>query len=136
MFTVERTKALRDKFGLSQFDFAQVIGADVRSVVRWEAGASQPSGSAKEIMIALEIGISKESMRENLVKLVTDASAIGGLAVGGLTVGGLGFLLLTLFEAALNAKNPPSMKAKNASKKAHDRVRSPRDRGMGRGLRM
>jgi len=126
MFTVERTKALRDKFGLSQFDFAQVIGADVRSVVRWEAGASQPSGSAKEIMIALEIGISKESMRENLVKLVTDASAIGGL----------GFLLLTLFEAALNAKNPPSMKATNASKKAHDRVRSPRDRGMGRGLRM
>jgi len=95
MFTAERAKALRDKFGLSQFDFAQVIGADVRSVARWETGASRPNGSANEIMIALEIGLSKDLIKDNLVKLVTDVSTIGGLA----------FLLLSLFEGALNAKN-------------------------------
>lgn len=48
---------LREKLGLSEADFASLIGVDTRSVRRWEAGEASPSGSSEGVLLGLEDAI-------------------------------------------------------------------------------
>lgn len=51
-FRVETTQATdaRLKLGLSQSEFAQMLGVSVRTLQDWEQGRRQPSGAAKTLL--------------------------------------------------------------------------------------
>lgn len=92
MFDVQRVKALRERLGLTQTEFARTVGADVRSVARWESGESQPSGSAVGVLTALEMTLEKHPEKDNeIAKFIVGAAAVGGLA----------FLLMKLLESVV-----------------------------------
>ncbi len=48
-----RIKKLRQKLGLTQQDFSNLVGVTVRTVTNWEKGKSQPSRLAKKQIEAL-----------------------------------------------------------------------------------
>ena len=52
IFRVEVTQATeaRQKLGLSQADFAAMLGVSVRTLQDWEQGRRQPSGAAKALL--------------------------------------------------------------------------------------
>jgi putative transcriptional regulator len=52
VFNVEVTKAAeaRTKLGLSQADFAGMLGVSVRTLQDWEQGRREPSGAAKALL--------------------------------------------------------------------------------------
>lgn len=52
VFHVEITQATeaRLKLGLSQAEFAQMLGVSVRTLQDWEQGRRQPSGAAKALL--------------------------------------------------------------------------------------
>lgn len=78
---------------MSQAEFARAVGADARSVYRWEAGTSKPSGSSLEVMNALDATLKRNEDK---------SSEVTGIVFGAIAVGGLGFLLLSLLEGALS----------------------------------
>jgi len=43
-------KAAREKTGLSQADFARLLGVSVRTLQGWEQGRIQPSGAARTLL--------------------------------------------------------------------------------------
>jgi putative transcriptional regulator len=51
-FTVQVTEATeaRFKLGMSQPEFAEMIGVSVRTLQDWEQGRRQPSGAAKALL--------------------------------------------------------------------------------------
>ena len=52
VFTVEPpdAKAVREKTGLSQSEFARMIGVKVKTLQNWEQGRRQPDGPAKALL--------------------------------------------------------------------------------------
>lgn len=52
IFRVEVTQATeaRQKLGLSQADFAAMLGVSVRTLQDWEQGRREPSGAAKALL--------------------------------------------------------------------------------------
>lgn len=50
--TVEVTEAVqaRNKVGLSQAEFARLLGVSVRTLQDWEQGRREPSGAAKTLL--------------------------------------------------------------------------------------
>lgn len=52
VFNVEVTEAAeaRTKLGLSQADFAGMLGVSVRTLQDWEQGRREPSGAAKALL--------------------------------------------------------------------------------------
>lgn len=52
IFHVEVTQATeaRQKLGLSQADFAAMLGVSVRTLQDWEQGRREPSGAAKALL--------------------------------------------------------------------------------------
>jgi ribosome-binding protein aMBF1 (putative translation factor) len=49
----DQVAILRERLGLERSELAWACGADVRSVIRWEKGRSQPSGAASQVLDAL-----------------------------------------------------------------------------------
>lgn len=49
-FPEPEVKAIRDKVGLSQHDFALLIGVSKRTLENWEQGRRQPTGPAKALL--------------------------------------------------------------------------------------
>jgi transcriptional regulator with XRE-family HTH domain len=101
-------RALRKRLGLSQSGFAQLVGADLRSVIRWENGAASPSGAPAAVLTALQTALSKSEKPEDLISFVLKATAVGGLA----------YLLITLLE---EATTPKRSRAKRRSGKGKAR---------------
>lgn len=85
----ERVRALRAELGLGTYKFARIIGADIRSVFRWESGKTTPRGSTAQVMIAFETALKRCSKKKDIIAFIVDATAAGGLA----------FLLVKLFDA-------------------------------------
>ena len=55
-FTVEMSSVVetRHKVGLSQNDFAKLLGVSKRTLQDWEQGRRQPSGAAKSLLIVAD----------------------------------------------------------------------------------
>lgn len=49
--TVPSVTSIREKTGLSQVRFAQLLGVSVRTLQDWEQGRRAPSGAAKTLLM-------------------------------------------------------------------------------------
>lgn len=49
--TVPSVTSIREKTGLSQAKFAQLLGVSVRTLQDWEQGRRAPSGAAKTLLM-------------------------------------------------------------------------------------
>jgi len=49
--TVPSVSSIREKTGLSQAKFAQLLGVSVRTVQEWEQGRRAPSGAARTLLL-------------------------------------------------------------------------------------
>ena len=52
--TVPSVASIREKTGLSQARFAQLLGVSVRTLQDWEQGRRAPSGAAKTLLMIAE----------------------------------------------------------------------------------
>jgi putative transcriptional regulator len=52
--TVPSVTTIREKTGLSQARFAQLLGVSVRTLQDWEQGRRAPSGAAKTLLMIAE----------------------------------------------------------------------------------
>ena len=52
--TVPSVTSIREKAGLSQARFAQLLGVSVRTLQDWEQGRRAPSGAAKTLLMIAE----------------------------------------------------------------------------------
>ncbi len=52
--TVPNVTSIREKTGLSQARFAQLLGVSVRTLQDWEQGRRAPSGAAKTLLMIAE----------------------------------------------------------------------------------
>lgn len=46
-------KAIRSRFGVTQTQFAAVVGVDQSTVSGWESGATSPRGPARKVLLSL-----------------------------------------------------------------------------------
>jgi putative transcriptional regulator len=49
--TVPSVSSIREKTGLSQSRFAQLLGVSVRTLQEWEQGRRAPSGAARTLLL-------------------------------------------------------------------------------------
>jgi putative transcriptional regulator len=49
-FTFPAVSEIRDRVGLSQSEFARLLGVSVRTLQEWEQGRRAPSGPAKTLL--------------------------------------------------------------------------------------
>jgi putative transcriptional regulator len=47
-------KGLRERTGLTQSDFSQMIGVSIRTLQNWEQGRREPEGPAKALLRVVE----------------------------------------------------------------------------------
>ena len=88
-WTPTEIKAFRKQLNLNQTDFAKLLGVDARSVARWEAGTSHPTGAAEAILTGLREKIRKDpDTLDTILEIIGTAIAVGGLA----------YLLVKLFD--------------------------------------
>jgi putative transcriptional regulator len=52
--TVPPVSSVREKTGLSQADFARLLGVSVRTLQEWEQGRRAPSGAARTLLLIAE----------------------------------------------------------------------------------
>jgi DNA-binding transcriptional regulator YiaG len=59
MWTAEKIKALRTKYGETQAQFAERIGVSVQAVRWWEQDRGRPIGPAEKLLDRLEEDLEK-----------------------------------------------------------------------------
>jgi transcriptional regulator with XRE-family HTH domain len=91
-------RALRGRLGLNQVQFARLVGVDVRSVLRWESNEGpRPKGSAQAVMTGIREKLQGDPRHvKKVIKLLTGAAAVGGLA----------YLLVKLLGSAAKDDEP------------------------------
>ena len=52
--TIPSVSAIREKTGLSQSRFAQLLGVSLRTLQEWEQGRRVPSGAARTLLLIAE----------------------------------------------------------------------------------
>lgn len=64
--TVPPAAAARQKSGLSQADFARLLGVSVRTLQDWEQGRRHPTGAARSLLLLAvkRPGVLREVLRE------------------------------------------------------------------------
>jgi len=84
-----RITQMRDRLGLSRAEFARLLGVDTRTVYRWEAGESTPTGPAEAVLLGID-----QALKAPPDGLASALSALGAMAA----IGGLGFMIYKLIE--------------------------------------
>ena len=51
VINVPSVSAIRERTGLSQSDFARLLGVSVRTLQEWEQGRRAPSGAARTLLL-------------------------------------------------------------------------------------
>lgn len=99
MWSHREILALRKRLGLNQSQFARLVGVDVRSVIRWESSdGPRPKGSAEAVMTGIREKLEGDPRNaKKVIKLLTGAAAVGGLA----------YLLVKLLGSAAKAGSEP-----------------------------
>lgn len=84
--TPERIKEIRTTLGLTQDDFATVLGITRSTVVRYEVGTAKPAGEAEKKLAQLDAALvdpkQKSLIQDMLVNAGGAAAVAGALAVG------------------------------------------------------
>jgi putative transcriptional regulator len=94
MLDAKSVRDFRARLKLTQPAFAQLIGVDLRTVIRWEMGTATPSGPGAAVLTGLQASLKNAAGNaDSIVDILVKAAAIGGLA----------YLLMTLLE---DAKTP------------------------------
>jgi putative transcriptional regulator len=52
--TIPSVQSIREKTGLSQSQFAQLLGVSLRTLQEWEQGRRVPSGAARTLLLIAE----------------------------------------------------------------------------------
>lgn len=52
--TIPSVQSIREKTGLSQSQFAQLLGVSLRTLQEWEQGRRAPSGAARTLLLIAE----------------------------------------------------------------------------------
>lgn len=89
MLTGKEAAELRAQLDLSQADFGRLVGVDTRTIVRWEAENSNPTGAPASIVTAV---------REKLAKDPAHAARVVGFLKSTVPMGGLPYLFLKLLD--------------------------------------
>lgn len=77
----KEVKELRARLGMNKSTFARLLGADVRTVTRWETGYAESSGTAEAVMVGIRESLAKNQHNADvLIKVITSAVDVGGLA--------------------------------------------------------
>lgn len=81
---------VRKVLGVSQADFAKLIGTTQVTVCKWEMDVDppQPTGCAKAVLLGLEMALKSSGNAPQMISFINDHNKVGGLA----------FLLLRLLE--------------------------------------
>lgn len=83
---------LRSRLALTQVEFARLVGADVRSVARWEAQRSRPTGGSRVVIQVLRVFLEKRPEDEADLKILLARYA---------SIGGLAYMIVDLIERSL-----------------------------------
>jgi transcriptional regulator with XRE-family HTH domain len=86
-------KSTREALGMTQPQFAQLLGVTPAAVFLWERGDRQPEGAALRLLYALSEQLKHRKPRASDVENVLKALAVGAAAVGFLA------LLAALFSS-------------------------------------
>jgi transcriptional regulator with XRE-family HTH domain len=72
---------LRARLQLTQVEFARLVGADVRSVARWEASKAKPSGGSRAVVTVFEYFLeNRPELEAEFRHLLAGYARLGGLA--------------------------------------------------------
>jgi hypothetical protein len=71
--------ALRTRIGLAPAAFGALIGVDARTVLRWESGATVPTGAAERVLAALCV-VLREDADGRIAEILRSAASVGGLS--------------------------------------------------------
>lgn len=86
-------KKVRTALGLSQTQFAQLLGVTPPAVFLWERGERQPEGTALRLIYALHQRLDERQPKDSELDAILKAIAVGAAAVGFITL--LGALFST-----------------------------------------
>ena len=75
--------ALRDQLGLTRAQLARALGVHERTIIRWEAGESMPSGLAAEVLHGISFAIENGANAANTGRLL--GMGLSSLLFHGLT---------------------------------------------------
>jgi len=64
-FSVRSLKAQRNKSGLSQADYAKLVGVSASTIYNWESGATKPSGKQLAALVSIR-GLGKRAAKKRL----------------------------------------------------------------------
>lgn len=75
-------KGVRSKLGLSQAQFAQLLGVTPSAIFLWESGQRQPEGPALRLIYALQSQLEEKKPRKDEMEKLLQSLAVGAAAVG------------------------------------------------------
>lgn len=78
--TPDQVKAIRADYQMDQGEFARLLGADVRTVNRWELGTATPSGSSLAVLAGLREAINSSAVPGLIAQRCREWAAVGGVA--------------------------------------------------------
>ena len=114
----ESIKRWRESRGITQQQLADMLRVGVASIIRWEKGSAEPSGSAAAILEALITSRDPEkdaTRKEMVAKFGKTAGIAGVIGVAGLPLAGMGLASYGIFKLLKETWEPESKDKKCSS---------------------
>jgi transcriptional regulator with XRE-family HTH domain len=80
----EHVRETRTKLGMTQSEFAQILGVSLPLVQRWEGGLSEPGRLQSEIIAKInqQLKSTSDDGNDSLASFIKNALFVGGAACG------------------------------------------------------